>query len=930
MNIIRTLFDKQNREKYKILIMVILLGISFCITYYFYSVLHIDAVFTHFFYIPVILSALWWKRKGLLVAVFLATMLAFSNIFVSDYVTIGKDFFRAGFLIVVAILTVVLHERAVKARLSLVKSDEKVKHLNLVLRAIRKVNQLIVSQKDCDKLIQGICDNFIETRGYHNAWIALFDESGRFLRSAESGMGKKFMSIVNKLKRNEFTECCSRALSQPGVVIIEDPSSTCSDCPLAEEYGSRGAMIIRLEYDGKVYGILTVSVHREFIIDKEEQSLFEEVANDIAFALSNIEHEEKHKQAEKSLEESEMRYRSLFETAAEGILIADIKTKKFKYANPAISKMLGYSAEELTKMGVSDIHPQESLMHIIAEFEAQARGEKTLAPNLPCLRKDGKILYTNISTTKAMIDDMECNIGFFTDISELKHAEESLILFRSLVDQSNDTIEVIDVETGRFIDVNEKGCMDLGYSREEILSLSASDIDPIVDQSMFIKLLEELRKSGSILMESIHRRKDGSTFPVEVNIKYVHHEQDYLITVARDITGRKQAEEQMKGYSENLEKMVEERTRELNRALWDTEASRAKIDGILKSVSDGLIVTDKYNRIILMNRAAEDLLRVRFSEVIDRPIEFAVEEKSLREKLVDTYNKMKTNYTFDFQLPGDDPQYPRFMRARTSVIHDSEGKYTGIVTIFHDVTHELEVDRMKTEFLSTAAHELRTPLTSIMGFSEILQTREDISEEEKKKFLSYINKQAVNLAEIINDLLDISQIESGRKYTINKEICDVGKTIKSIIPYFQEIYVKHKFEVVLPDKPVKCYVDKEKMEQVLKNLLSNAVKYSPEGGVIRVVGEVFEDYYQMSIEDQGIGMTPEQIEKIFDKFYRADATDTAISGTGLGMSIVKYLVEAHGGKVVVESELGKGTTVRFTILLDHKKKQKNEEKSKNS
>jgi len=372
-----------------------------------------------------------------------------------------------------------------------------------------------------------------------------------------------------------------------------------------------------------------------------------------------------------------------------------------------------------------------------------------------------------------------------------------------------------------------------------------------------------------------------------------------------------------------MEQMVEERTRKLNRALYDTEASRDKIDGILKSVSDGLIVTDIYNRITLMNRVAEDLLSVRFSEVINRPIDFAIEERTLREKLIDTFNKKKTDYQFDFQLPGDDPEYPRFMRARTSVIHDREGKDTGIVTIFHDVTHEREVDRMKTEFISTAAHELRTPLTSIQGFSEILQKREDISEEEKKRFLSYINKQAVNLAEIINDLLDISRIESGREYTINKVICDAGEAIKNIIPYFQETSSKHKFDVVLPDKPVKCYVDKEKIEQALKNILSNAVKYSPEGGVIRVIVEVLEDYCQVSVEDQGMGMTLEQVEKVFDKFYRADASNTAISGTGLGMSIVKYLIEAHGGKVFVESEPGKGTTVRFTIPLDNNKKNKN-------
>ena len=432
------------------------------------------------------------------------------------------------------------------------------------------------------------------------------------------------------------------------------------------------------------------------------------------------------------------------------------------------------------------------------------------------------------------------------------------------------------------------------YKYEEIVDKGASDLiqKPINSKEMLVRLKRVLRERA-VLKE------------------------------------RDQAEKKIEEYSKNLENMVEERTRELNRALYDTEASRDRIDGILKSVSDGLIVTDIYNRIILMNRTAEDLLGVRFSEVIDRPIDFAIDEVTLREKLIDTLGKKKTGYRFDFKLPGDDPKYPRFMRAMTSVIHDREGKDTGIVTIFNDVTHEREVDRMKTEFLSTAAHELRTPLTSIQGFSEILQTREDLNDEEKKRFLSYINKQAVNLAEIINDLLDISRIESGRGYTINKVICNAGEAINNIIPYFQEISSKHKFEVVLPDKPVKLYVDKEKMGQMFKNLLSNAVKYSPEGGLIRVVGKVIEDYYQVSIEDQGIGMAPEQVEKIFDKFYRADASNTAIAGTGLGMCIVEYLVEAHGGKVFVESELGKGTTVKLTIPLGNKKKQKNEEESNN-
>jgi len=130
------------------------------------------------------------------------------------------------------------------------------------------------------------------------------------------------------------------------------------------------------------------------------------------------------KQAEGALRESEARYRTLFESAAEGILIVDIETKKQKYANPAICTMLGYSREELTKMNVEDIHPKASLEHVFAEFNAQAKGEKTLSSALPCLKKDGTIIYADINAAKAIIDGRECNIGFFTDVTELRRLQE--------------------------------------------------------------------------------------------------------------------------------------------------------------------------------------------------------------------------------------------------------------------------------------------------------------------------------------------------------------------------------------------------------------------------------------------------------------------------------------------------------------------------
>ncbi|MCK5319393.1 MAG: PAS domain S-box protein, partial [Anaerolineales bacterium] len=186
----------------------------------------------------------------------------------------------------------------------------------------------------------------------------------------------------------------------------------------------RGAMAVRLEHSGKVYGILAVSIPVELIADKEEQALFKEVASDIAFALHNIDLEEKRKQAEEALKESEGRYRALFRANADGILIADSQTKKFVFANPVICQMLGYSEGELTKLGVGDIHPKDNLGYIISEFEAHGGGERELIENIPCLRKDGQIIYVDIKGTVALVDGRKVNVGFFRDITERKRMDK--------------------------------------------------------------------------------------------------------------------------------------------------------------------------------------------------------------------------------------------------------------------------------------------------------------------------------------------------------------------------------------------------------------------------------------------------------------------------------------------------------------------------
>jgi len=522
------------------------------------------------------------------------------------------------------------------------------------------------------------------------------------------------------------------------------------------------------------------------------------------------------------------------------------------------------------------------------------------------------------------------------EITERNRAEaalrESEERYRNLSEQSRDAIYITTRE-GKLAYINQSFLDLFGYTKEKITDLNAKDtyVNPD-DRSRFMKEIEQ--KQSVRDFEVRLRKKDGSEMDCLITANVRQGDDGSTLGyqgIIRDITEQKRAQEKIKEYSKNLERMVELRTRRLNQALYEAEEARDRIHGILQSVADGLIVTDINNRVILMNRAAEDLLGVRFSEVVDRPIDFAIQKKTLRDRIKTILGKKETGYKFDFELPGEDTKHPRIMRARTSVIQGKSGEETCIATIMHDVTDEREVDRMKTEFISTAAHELRTPLTSIRGFSEILLTRNDIKQEEKKKFLSYINKQSVNLANIITDLLDISRIESSLGFSLKEAPCNITDIIRGVVPYFQEQSPRHIFEVVLPEESVEMMVDKEKIGQVLENILSNAVKYSPGGGPICLSAKLIADSHndsdlkyskfkiqnskciEIGVADTGIGMTPGQVKRIFDKFYRANASGAAVPGTGLGMSIVKNLVEAHGGKVWVESKMAKGTTVRFTI-----------------
>jgi signal transduction histidine kinase len=207
------------------------------------------------------------------------------------------------------------------------RAEAKLRHLNALLRAIRNVNHLIAREKDRDRLLQGACHNLVETRGYYNAWVALLDESRGLATTAEAGLGEAFLPIVERLKRGQLPDCARKALTQSEAVVTKDPSSNCADCPLAEKSIARGGMTVRLAYEGKVYGLMTVSSPADLAADEEERVLFQEVARDIAFALHSIEVKEERKRAERALQDAREYADSIIETVREPLLVLDAELR---------------------------------------------------------------------------------------------------------------------------------------------------------------------------------------------------------------------------------------------------------------------------------------------------------------------------------------------------------------------------------------------------------------------------------------------------------------------------------------------------------------------------------------------------------------------------------------------------------------------------
>ncbi|MBI4879363.1 MAG: PAS domain-containing protein [Planctomycetes bacterium] len=298
-------------------------------------------------------------------------------------------------------------------------AEGRLRHLTDVLRAMRDVNQLIVHEDDAETLVGRACETLTETRGYRSAWIALRDAAGGLIVAAESGIGEAVAPLREAVARGDGPGCCREALAAPGVVVTHGADVNCVKCPLAGTYRDAAALACALRYGEREYGVLVVALPANVSDDPEEQSLFEELAGDIGFALHGIEMRAEQRKAEETV-------RAMFNGIYDGILLADLETRRFLDANPAMCRMLGRSLEEVRALSLGDIHPAESVEAVAREFDRQARGEMALATNIPVLCSDGSVFPADVSSARLEVDGRRCMLGVFRDITPRLRLESQL------------------------------------------------------------------------------------------------------------------------------------------------------------------------------------------------------------------------------------------------------------------------------------------------------------------------------------------------------------------------------------------------------------------------------------------------------------------------------------------------------------------------
>lgn len=633
---------------------------------------------------------------------------------------------------------------------------------------------------------------------------------------------------------------------------------------------------------------------------------------------------------EEALRESEQNLLTLFDAVDESIMLLE-SDGTILTANKTFASRLNRSVADCVGESVYSLVPPDLAR------QRKAHLDQVLENGKPASFEDkrqGRWLNHTIYPVLDAHGQATRMVIYTADITARKEEEESKRereqMVATMFAQTTDSIVLVDIATGRFIDFNDAAHRGLGYTREEFAQFKFPDIQAELNADQIAEATRKILAGEKVEFESRHRHKDGSLRDVSLSFRTMNLKgQPIISAVWRDITESKRAEEELTQYRQHLEETVALRTEAL-------KAANEEQTAIWKATPAGVVIVHMSDRrIVRCNRKLEEIFGYgpgEFNGMTTRA--WYPDDVSYGET-----GQMINDVVWRAETLVQEVQYlkkdgsPFWARITVRAI-DPQNQAMGVLAIIEDITEERAVKkvlreakelaeqatRAKADFLANMSHEIRTPMNAVIGFSG-LALKTDL-DSKQRDYLQKIQDSGKHLLGIINDILDFSKIEAG-KLVVERVEFELQKVLENVSTLISEKTSSKGLELMFHiDKktPNELIGDPLRLGQVLVNYANNAVKFTDEGEIIVTV-EPIEDneddlLLRFSVRDTGIGLTQKQQETLFRSFQQADTSiSRQYGGTGLGLAISKELVHLMGGAVGVESEYGKGSTFWFTARL---------------
>ncbi|WP_432402751.1 PAS domain S-box protein [Wukongibacter sp. M2B1] len=616
--------------------------------------------------------------------------------------------------------------------------------------------------------------------------------------------------------------------------------------------------------------------------------------------------------------EREKLYRNMFETNHFVILLIDPNSGRIIDANNAACMFYRYSKERLINMNISKLNILDSNEKIIKAIKTAVEGKKNCFYLNQRLAND-ETRFVEVHCNQVNFHGKDLLYFIVHDLTKMKKIlgalEESEKKFKELFNKAKDAIWLCNINkngtASKFREINDMACKMYGYTKEKFLNLTIEDLRLPEDHDDILKKIGKVIKEGHATFESVHISKHGDKIPVEVNShKFKLFGEDVILSIVRDITSRKWIEKFLRESEERNRRLVEllpdpiimqkdGRILYINKAAISFLGGENRHNFIGKNIFRFVEFYPDENRTFLMENSKEEINNFsKFSEVkIIRKSDNAILDAEIASTVFDYSNKKAT-----------------LILMRDLCDRRKAEKY---IKLFNDA---IEFDKLKTQFFANLSHELRTPLNVILGTIQILtlyikEAPLRDRDEKVKNRIKILKQNCYRLLRLVNNLIDITKIDAGF-YEVslqNHNIVNVVEEITlSVAGYIEQKKLKLIFDTNVEEKTIAC--DPDKIERIMLNLLSNAIKFTEAGGSIFVNILDNDGEIVISVKDTGIGIPTDKLKYVFEHFRQVDKSFTRNhEGSGIGLSLVKSLVELHGGTINVNSEYGKGS--EFIIQL---------------